>query len=83
VRYLNQELYNAIELSYMLDLAELIAIGALERQESRGSHFRLDYPERDDANWLKHTMAYYTNEGPEIRFKEVAITKYEPQERKY
>ena len=83
VRYLNQELYNAIELNYMLDLAELIAIGALRRQESRGSHFRLDYPERDDVNWLKHTMAYYTDEKPEIRFKNVTITKYEPEERKY
>jgi len=94
VRYLNQELYNAIELNYMLDLAELIAIGALRRQESRGSHFRLDYPKRDDVNWLKHTMAYpppappkrgayYTDEKPEIRFKNVTITKYEPEERKY
>jgi len=83
VRYLNQELYNAIELDYMLDLAELIALGALARQESRGSHFRLDYPERDDENWLKHTMAYYTGEKPEIQFKSVSITKYEPEERKY
>ncbi|MBM3237059.1 FAD-binding protein [Candidatus Poribacteria bacterium] len=83
VRYLNQELYNAIELSYMLDLAELIAIGALRRQESRGSHFRLDYPKRDDVNWLKHTMAYYADEKPEIQFKNVTITKYEPEERKY
>ncbi|MFQ6042840.1 MAG: FAD-binding protein, partial [Candidatus Poribacteria bacterium] len=83
VRYLNQELYNAIELSYMLDLAELIAIGALRRRESRGSHFRLDYPKRDDDNWLKHTMAYYTDEKPELRFKDVTITKYEPEERKY
>jgi succinate dehydrogenase / fumarate reductase flavoprotein subunit len=94
VRYLNQELYNAIELNYMLDLAELIAIGALRRQESRGSHFRLDYPKRDDVNWLKHTMAYpppappkrgayYTDEKPEIRFKNVTITKYEPEARKY
>ncbi|HIE29351.1 TPA: FAD-binding protein, partial [Candidatus Poribacteria bacterium] len=83
VRYLNQELYNAIELGYMLDLAELIAIGALRRQESRGSHFRLDYPKRDDQNWLKHTMACYTDEKPEIRFKNVTITKYEPEERKY
>jgi succinate dehydrogenase / fumarate reductase flavoprotein subunit len=78
----------------MLDLAELIAIGALRRQESRGSHFRLDYPKRDDVNWLKHTMAYpppappkrgayYTDEKPEIRFKNVTITKYEPEARKY
>ena len=82
-RYLNQELYNAIELSYMLDLALLIALGALIRQESRGSHFRLDYRARDDANWLKHTIACYAETEPEIQFKDVTITEYEPEERKY
>ena len=82
-RYLNQELYNAIELGYMLDLAELIAMGALTRTESRGSHYRLDYPQRDDAAWLKHTMAHYTDAEPELRFKEVTITQYEPEERRY
>jgi len=82
-RYLNQELYNAIELNYMLDLALLIALGALIRKESRGSHFRLDYRTRDDANWLKHTIACYAETEPEIQFKDVTITKYEPEERKY
>ncbi len=82
-RYLNQELYNAIELGYMLDLAELIAMGALTRTESRGSHYRLDYPQRDDAAWLKHTMAHYTDAEPELRFKKVTITQYEPEERRY
>ena len=82
-RYLNQELYNAIELVYMLDLAELIAMGALTRTESRGSHYRLDYPQRDDAAWLKHTMAHYTDAEPALRFKEATITQYEPEERRY
>jgi len=91
-RYLNQELYNAIELGYMLDLALLIALGASIRKESRGSHFRLDYRTRDDANWLKHTIARYelplsallrTETEPEIQFKDVTVTKYEPEERKY
>jgi succinate dehydrogenase / fumarate reductase flavoprotein subunit len=79
----NQELMNAIELEGMLDLAEIITAGALVRQESRGSHFRTDYPKRDDDKWLKHTVAYYTDKGPRLEYKEVDITKYEPQERKY
>jgi succinate dehydrogenase / fumarate reductase flavoprotein subunit len=82
-RAFNQELMNAIELEGMLDLAGIIAEGALVRQESRGSHFRTDFPKRDDANWLKHTVAYYTPDGPRLEYKEVEITKYEPQERKY
>jgi len=82
-RYLNQELYNAIELRYMLDLALLITLGALIRKESRGSHFRLDYRTRNDANWLKHTIANYTETTPDIQFKDVTVTQYEPEERKY
>jgi succinate dehydrogenase / fumarate reductase flavoprotein subunit len=57
--------------------------GALARQESRGVHYRLDYPERDDAHWLKHTLAHYTEMGPRLTYKDVAITRYEPRERKY
>ena len=82
-RAFNQELMNAIELEGMLDLAEIITAGALVRQESRGSHFRTDYAKRDDDKWLKHTVAYYTEKGPRLEYKEVEITKYEPQERKY
>ena len=54
----NQELVNVIELEGMLDVAEAICLGAKARKESRGSHFRLDYPIRDDDNWLKHTLDY-------------------------
>lgn len=79
----NSDLHHAIELEGMIDLAEIITKGALKREESRGSHFRLDFPMRDDQNWLKHTMAYYSDEGPKISYKEVDITKYEPKERKY
>ena len=72
-----------MELEGMLDLAEIITLGALNREESRGSHFRLDFPARDDKNWLKHTLAFYSEEGPKISYKGVDITKYEPKERKY
>ncbi|MBE3574983.1 MAG: FAD-binding protein [Firmicutes bacterium] len=79
----NLDLYQAVELEGMLDLAEVIARGALLREESRGSQYRRDFPQRDDANWLKHTLAYHTAEGPRFAFKPVTITRYEPQERRY
>ncbi|NPA16207.1 succinate dehydrogenase flavoprotein subunit [Persephonella sp.] len=79
----NTALINYLELGYLLDLAEVIAITAEMRKESRGAHARRDYPERDDENFLKHSMAYYTEDGPKIEYTEVRITKYEPQERKY
>ncbi|WP_457640221.1 succinate dehydrogenase flavoprotein subunit [Persephonella sp.] len=79
----NTALINYLELGYLLDLAEVIAITAEMRKESRGAHARRDYPERDDENFLKHSMAYYTEDGPKIEYSEVRITKYEPQERKY
>ncbi len=79
----NQEIVNAIELEGMLDIAETICIGALARRESRGSHFRLDYPERDDVNWLRHTLVSYTPDGPGIEHKPVNITMYEPKRREY
>ena len=79
----NQELVNALELEGMLDIAETICIGAIERKESRGSHFRLDYPERDDSNWLRHTLVTYTTEGARIDYKPVNITIYEPKRREY
>lgn len=79
----NQELVNALELEGMLELAEVICLGALNRQESRGSHYRLDYPNRDDANWLRHTMASYSPEAPKLSYKNVRITKYPPEERIY
>ncbi|MBI5252906.1 MAG: FAD-dependent oxidoreductase [Euryarchaeota archaeon] len=79
----NYELVNALELEGMLNLAEVISLCALNRRESRGSHYRTDYPNRDDANWLRHTIAHYSPEAPKLSYKSVAITKYPPEERIY
>jgi succinate dehydrogenase / fumarate reductase flavoprotein subunit len=79
----NTELVEVIELGGMIDLADTLVAGALARQESRGAHSREDFPQRDDAHWLKHTLAYQTPRGPELRYKPVKITKFEPKERKY
>jgi succinate dehydrogenase / fumarate reductase flavoprotein subunit/NADH-dependent fumarate reductase subunit A len=82
-RIFNTALINYIELGYLLDLAEVIATTAVLRKESRGAHARRDYPNRDDKNFLKHSLAYYTPEGPKVEYSEVRITKYQPQERTY
>ena len=82
-RRFNTELLEAIELGYLLDLAEVTAVSALARQESRGAHSREDYTERDDVNWLKHTLAYRTDQGVELRYKPVSITRFEPKPRTY
>jgi len=80
----NRELLDAIELGYMLDLAEVITLGALSREESRGAHSREDFPKRDDQKWLVHTMFRHSpHEGPKLFFKPVTITRFEPKERKY
>lgn len=79
----NYELIQYWELEGMLDLAEVIVEGALARKESRGSHFRVDYPNRDDEHWLRHTLADKTPEGPRLDYKEVTITTYPPKERTY
>lgn len=79
----NTELIEAIELGNMLDYSQVIAAGALNRTESRGAHFREDYPERDDANWLKHTLAYKDGENVRFDYKEVSITKFQPKKRVY
>lgn len=79
----NRNLAKAFEFEGMLDLAEIITKGAISRTESRGSHFRRDYPRRDDDNWLKHTIARFTEKGPTFEYSEVKITRYEPKERKY
>ena len=79
----NQTLAKAFEFEGMLDLAEIITKGALQRTESRGSHFRRDYPKRDDERWLKHTIARLTESGPSFEYSKVKITRYEPKERKY
>jgi succinate dehydrogenase flavoprotein subunit len=80
----NRDLLDAIELGHLLDLAEVITRSALMREESRGAHFREDFPDRDDKKFLVHTMARYdADSGPQIFTKPVAITKFEPKERKY
>ena len=79
----NYDLIWAFELNGSLSLAEVVAAGALERQESRGSHYRIDHPKRDDANWLRHTIARAGEKGPNLQTKPVSITKWPPDERKY
>ena len=80
----NRDLLDAVELGHLLDLAEAITRSALIREESRGAHSREDFPDRDDKNFLVHTMALYdAAKGPQIFTKPVAITKFEPKERKY
>jgi succinate dehydrogenase / fumarate reductase, flavoprotein subunit len=79
----NSDLGEALEVGYLLDCAEATVAGALARQESRGAHFREDYPDRDDANWLKHTLAFRGAEGVILDYKAVTITRFQPQERKY
>lgn len=79
----NTEMLEAWELGSLLDLAEVTTLAALERRESRGGHFREDFPERDDANFLKHSLVYRTEKGLELSHKPVTITRFQPQERKY
>ncbi len=79
----NTNLIQAWELGNLLDLAEVTAQAALARQESRGGHAREDFPKRDDANWLKHSLAWMKPAGVELKYKPVAITKYAPKERVY
>ncbi|MBF6212413.1 succinate dehydrogenase flavoprotein subunit [Nocardia puris] len=86
-RRYNSDLLEAVELGFLLELAEVTVAGALNRKESRGGHAREDYPDRDDVNYMRHTMAYKT--GPELNsdirldYKPVVQTRYEPMERKY
>lgn len=79
----NLSLMWALELKGTLDVAEAIVAGALAREESRGSHSRTDFPKRDDAGWLKHTLASFAPEGVRLDYKPVNIGPFEPKERKY
>ena len=81
--YSNQYLTFAYALKSMLNLAEVVTKGALLRQESRGAHYKVDTPERDDENWLKTTIATYTQDGPEITYQEVDISLIPPRPRTY
>jgi succinate dehydrogenase / fumarate reductase flavoprotein subunit len=82
-RVFNTELLNAWELGNLLDVAEVVTVSALNRKESRGGHSREDFPQRDDKNWLKHTLIRRSNGNLEIDYKPVTITKYQPKERVY
>jgi len=79
----NTDLLSGLEVDNLLDLAEVIVAGGLARTESRGAHSRRDFPKRDDVNWLKHTLAYYTPTGPRLDYIPVTITMWQPVERKY
>ena len=79
----NTELTSALELEFMLEIAEALAHSALQRKESRGSHQRTDFADRDDANYLKHSLAYRTDGAPRIDYQDVVITRWPPAERVY
>ncbi|MCP3427047.1 succinate dehydrogenase flavoprotein subunit [Rothia sp. AR01] len=86
----NLDLLEAVELGFLLELAKVMAVAALHREESRGGHFREDFPDRDDENFMKHSMAYLDPEaetdsvaGIRLETKPVIFTRYEPMERKY
>lgn len=79
----NTEIIEALELRNLIIVGKLILTSALNRQESRGAHYREDYSQRDDSNFLKHTLAYYSPAGIELNYLPVKITRFEPQERKY
>jgi succinate dehydrogenase / fumarate reductase flavoprotein subunit len=82
-RIYNTDLLAALEVENLVDLAEVIVAGASARTESRGAHSRRDFPQRDDINWLKHTLAYYTPTGPRLEYIPVKVTLWQPVERKY
>jgi succinate dehydrogenase / fumarate reductase flavoprotein subunit len=79
----NSNLFHALELENLVDLAEVTAVGALAREESRGGHARRDFATRDDAKFLKHTLAWRTDSAPRLDYKPVTITTWKPVERKY
>jgi succinate dehydrogenase/fumarate reductase flavoprotein subunit len=79
----NMELIEALELGFMLELADVVAYSALMREESRGAHFRTDFPSRDDQGFLIHQLVYYTSDGPSVKPATVPITRWQPAERKY
>ena len=82
-RQFNLDLLEAVELGFLIDLAEVVVEGALAREESRGGHFREDFPDRDDEKFMRHTMAYRRGDTVTLDYKPVVVTRYEPMERKY
>jgi succinate dehydrogenase / fumarate reductase flavoprotein subunit len=80
----NQDVIGAIELGYMLDVAEAVVVGAIERKESRGAQFRTDFPKREDAEWLKHIdISLNGDDVPDVTYSPVTITRWQPEERTY
>jgi succinate dehydrogenase / fumarate reductase, flavoprotein subunit len=80
----NTNFLNVMEIDSMLRVAEVVLVGALNRRESRGAHSRIDYKDRDDNNFLKHTLAYYNDDGePKMSWHPVTFTRYAPAERRY
>jgi succinate dehydrogenase / fumarate reductase flavoprotein subunit len=74
----NTDLISALELGFLVELGEVVVTSALHRQESRGAHFRSDFPKRDDVNWLKHTLCCSTAEGPRLSSAPVTIGRFSP-----
>ena len=79
----NTDLIHTLETGFLLDLADCMVTGAIARTESRGAHSRTDFTERDDENWMKHTLSYLDDGEVRLDYSEVAMTKYEPQVRSY
>jgi succinate dehydrogenase / fumarate reductase flavoprotein subunit len=79
----NTDLLETLELGYLLDISEALAASALARTESRGAHFREDFPHRDDQQWLKHTLAFRRNDRIDLGYKPVRITRFQPKARTY
>jgi succinate dehydrogenase / fumarate reductase flavoprotein subunit len=77
----NTDLLEAVELGFLLDLSEALVVSARARTESRGGHFREDFPRRDDESWLRHTLAWKTGDGVKLDYRPVTITRYQPMER--
>jgi succinate dehydrogenase / fumarate reductase flavoprotein subunit len=82
-RTFNTDLTQALELRSILDVAEAVTLGALERTESRGAHWRYEHQERNDDEWLKHTLVYHTEDGPSVEYEDVEIKQYKPKARSY
>jgi succinate dehydrogenase / fumarate reductase flavoprotein subunit len=77
-RIFNSDLIQALELQCLVEVSETIVVSALAREESRGAHYRADFPKRDDGAWLRHTLAYRRPEGPAIQYAPVTITRFPP-----